>query len=329
MAYVTALATMPSNIKWKLVIWDQTNKLFLAFPVQSSAYYTSPDGVSWTARTLPFASSISVFGAIATPSFICVVTSNTPSDGVPGTYRWCFTSTDGINWSAETAFPNQGQWYSGSFRLVYNGSVVAFTSVTDNGASHLVAISSDGLSWTRYATAAPSTRPDMCWDGVYFITILSTGNKSSKSTDAISWVDGGSYGLTASSIAWSGSILCVIGAGTRTTSTSTDHGVTWNDHINALPAASTWQRVMWDGSNFIAIASDAPAAYSADGAVWYAIDANTYNLGWMAFNGSITLAVPNQAITTTIGELIGQTLAPPTALPATNITTSGFTANWI
>jgi len=105
------------------------NNTWIACSGNSTAAATSPDGVTWTARTLPVAG----FNHITFDNGLFVATRNASANV-------CYTSTDAINWTSRT-LPATGSWqepfYGNGIWVLYIGSTTT------------AATSPDAITWTQ------------------------------------------------------------------------------------------------------------------------------------------------------------------------------------
>jgi len=120
-------STMSGALTWAHGTYATACSLFMAMTA-TSTYNTSPDGVTWTSRTLPSG----VGYAIGENGTVVLVVN-------PGETQ-AYTSTNGINWTSRTLPATAGQCivYSpsgGQFIMVQGGSTIAYTSP-------------DGVTWT-------------------------------------------------------------------------------------------------------------------------------------------------------------------------------------
>ncbi|MES3036759.1 MAG: hypothetical protein V4736_02540 [Bdellovibrionota bacterium] len=211
---------------------------------------TSPDGTTWTLRTLPASVRYSdiawngtVFAAIAYNSAVAA------------------SSADGITWFAR-ALPSSSYW----FQVEWNGA--SFCTNASTISTNKAATSPDGITWT--ARALPSTKVwgGIAWNGTVFCVLGTNGFATSANgsawtaralpvitSDAGTW-----YGMTSNS-----SIYCAVANNTQTAATSTD-GLTWTK--NTLPAVRYWSDVAWNGTVFGAVTYQGFSASSTDGTTW-------------------------------------------------------------
>jgi hypothetical protein len=138
---------------------------------------TSPDGVTWTARTYP---NTYTNDCVWTGSQFVAVGLNQNGNGV------CATSPDGITWTSRTitnVFPNL---YAGPKSIAWNGTTLV---CTNNG--NLCATSTDGITWTLqsgFTTAMNNENASyVTWTGSKFIAAGTTTNRIVISTDGITW----------------------------------------------------------------------------------------------------------------------------------------------
>lgn len=87
--------------------------------------------------------------------------------------------------------------------------------------------------------------------------------------NGVSWSSGGaSPAMVFRGMAFGAGKFVAVANSTRDIAYSVD-GVNWIVVSNALPSASSWWGIKWDGTNFLAtVAGSTTAAYSADGITW-------------------------------------------------------------
>jgi hypothetical protein len=155
------------------------NNTFFLFVSNKAYCYTSSDGITWTQRTLPVIPSM-------TGCFIDVAYGNGKYVMVGGPE--IAISTDIITWSRYT-FPSESIYYSNSFSLNYAGSI-AFGNgifVVEHG-WWAKAVSTDGINWkgSDLNTSGSSSSPNVIFFNGYFFSTHRSGNKYI-STDGIIW----------------------------------------------------------------------------------------------------------------------------------------------
>jgi hypothetical protein len=111
-------------------------------------YLTSPDGVTWTARTFPLTLAWNDV-AFGNGRFVAI------SSGLAA-----LTSVDGVNWT-QVNMPASADWET----LVYGGG--KWIAVAPNSTN--AAISSDGITWTTIALPASSAWNGIATNGTVFV----------------------------------------------------------------------------------------------------------------------------------------------------------------
>jgi hypothetical protein len=249
---------------WNNICWSPELSIFCAssWTGNTDSIMTSPDGITWTTRTLTsiFWNSICWSPEL---SLFCVV-------AITGTGNRAATSPDGITWTTRTSAADN-DWND----VCWSSEEAIFCAVADSGTGTRVMTSSDGITWITRASAA-----DTNWESIIWSPELSlfcavsnsgTGNRVMTSPDAITWTtrtsaaDNGWYALT-----WSPelSLFCAVsitGTGDRVM-TSPD-GVTWT--TRTTPDES-WRSIVWapELSLFCASCLDDIVMTSPDGITW-------------------------------------------------------------
>ena len=151
------------------------------------AVYTSPDGTTWTKRTLP------VTGArVGSPRFLngkfylgmdAAANANGVPTGVPGAV---LSSADGITWSAATLTTP----LFGPNNFVYGNGVYLAIATPASGQVTQVVTSADGVSWTpRTVVAGASGASVAFFNGKFYCTLSVTNGANAlyASADAVTW----------------------------------------------------------------------------------------------------------------------------------------------
>ena len=242
---------------------------FVACTFGGSGAATSPDGITWTARSMPSSANWQVISRNASVYCAIAVVSGT-----------CATSPDGITWTAQS-MPSSSNWRS----IAWNGSV--FCAVAD---TTIAATSPDGITWTAQTLPSSGTWISLAWNGTVFCAIAYGGTAAATSANGASWT---SRTLPASAnwreIAWNGSVFCAIAYGSANAATSPD-GITWT--LRTLPSSTNWVDIAWNGSVFCAISeTGTTAATSPDGITWTRRTLAVSGCNSIAWNGSVFCAV--------------------------------------
>lgn len=250
-------STYPSSAFWTAVAWNGT--VFVAVcgnngggSGNSTKAMRSVDGITWAVSTLP--TSQNWRGVAWNGTVFCAI--GTVSGG---TYDYA-TSPDGITWTPR-AFPNYSNWTA----IAWNGSVFC---VLGGG---YTATSPDGITWAMHDAA---TAPDYFSNGDIASTgdgVLCTIPSDELDFSYVSTNNGATwaqYLLPSTafwySIAWNGTVFCVLQPGTTNAATSPD-GVTWTPRT--LPVSGGWSDIAWNGTVFCAT-DGTTAITSPDGITW-------------------------------------------------------------
>jgi hypothetical protein len=170
--------TLPLNRLWQSVKWG--NGLFLAIGYATSDYLTSPDGITWTARTLPGGAVARAFADYGNGVWMTVSNSAggsihtspngfapwTTYAGVLDSNAWCVRFT-GVNFIITSPAHNYVYWtVNGSSvhtvaapavavnswynALLKDGVVVLFSGNNGNDSNTVLRSDDHGLSWTAH-----------------------------------------------------------------------------------------------------------------------------------------------------------------------------------
>jgi hypothetical protein len=241
---------------------------------------TSPDGVTWTQRTLPYANAYYDGMAYGNGVFLAVAGGNQAA-----------TSPDGVTWTQRTLPSNQATcvvaYGGGQFVALWNGITFA-------------AASTDGINWQTYS--APAFSPDYAAYGNGTFVVVGSGVSTClTSTNGTSWTV---RTLPVVSPRWSGiaygsGLFVVIdegsGSGSPVYLTSPD-GIAWTQR--ALPVSADWRAVTYGDGAFVIVSSGTPSTTltSTDGLTWTQ-RALPIGAGWRAveFGGGTFVALSNSS----------------------------------
>lgn len=162
---------------------------------------SSPDGITWTARTLPL--SVAVAGIAWNGTVFCAVC------GAIGASNVALTSPDGITWTQRT-LPQSLYWSD----IEWNGTV--FVALAGgNSPTNICATSPDGITWTQRVMPVATYWRKIKWNGVIFLAIAGGATNTSiyaTSPDGITWTQRDCYtNWFWRGIAWSGSQWAIVG----------------------------------------------------------------------------------------------------------------------
>lgn len=245
------VSSMPAERGWHGAAWNGT--IFCAVALNSGGVATdkcatSPDGITWTERTLPAARNWS--SVVWNGSVFCAIAYSDK----------CATSPDGITWTERT-MPASRQWY----KIAWSGTVFCAIAVDS---TDKCATSPDGITWTERTHAATQTRYDIAWNGTVFCAIAISTDKCETSSDGITWTE---RTMPASrswnAIAWSGTVFCAVAIGPTDKCATSPDGITWTERT--LAASTQLLSIVWNGTIFCAVGlSTDKAETSPDGITW-------------------------------------------------------------
>lgn len=283
------IATSPDGLAWTArsvptsapLTGIAANSSIIVAVGQVGKIITSPDGITWTARTAPSTKNIN---AVAwNGSIFCAV-----CDATASTANGSMTSSDGITWTGATVPLNKNY-----FALAWNGTV--FCAVAQSGGSNDAMTASDGATWTSRAPAL-NQKSGIAWNGTVFCTVSSvSGNKAETSPDGITWttrsgITGGIY----TGIIWNGTAFIATRSDSAVIATSTD-GTTWVDSTPPTqPNSPTGYEIAgWNGTNLVALGSSGAVAIatSASGLTWNTVFYPDRPTNWVYSTNPIVQAV--------------------------------------
>jgi hypothetical protein len=135
--------------QYNSICWAPELGLFCAVSYTSAFVVTSPDGITWTDRSIP--NNRSWYSVCWSPELglFCAVNNNSAA--------FVMTSPDGITWS-ERAIPNKRAWLS----VIWAPEVRLFCAVNYANAA-FVMTSPDGITWTERSIPNTSNWIDITW----------------------------------------------------------------------------------------------------------------------------------------------------------------------
>jgi hypothetical protein len=211
---------------------------------------TSPDGASWTARTIPAGT---YYAGAWTGSVYAAVGASVAA-----------TSPDGVTWTAR-AIP------AGTYRaVVWTGSKLVAVG------TNVCATSPDGTTWTARAIPAGGYR-GVSWNGSVLAAV--GANDAATSPDGVTWTTRSVPGSNLKGLAWSGSQFVAVGFNEAVTSAD---GVTWTA-ASVPPGFGDMWSIATNGSILVAVGdtgSGGPrVATSPEGSVWSNVDVSALGTG--------------------------------------------------
>jgi len=243
---------------------------------------SSPDGTTWTIRTLPSAQGWTSLAWSSPKSLFCAI-----SGGNSGTSTAAATSADGTTWTARV-LPVAANWED----LCWGNTV--FVAVAGSfTTSNIAASSLDGTTWTRRTMPYSIGWMAVAYGGSptpLFVAVAGGINNSyslyATSPDGTTWT-GRTFPIAArfyGDIVWNGSLFVVTSiqnvSGASTLISTSPDGTTWTQRT--LPLDIWCNCVTWDpnlnlffatgqGSNAGAGGTGSIGVISPDGTTWTAV----------------------------------------------------------
>ncbi|WP_309384714.1 hypothetical protein [Cerasicoccus frondis] len=195
------------------------------------AYISSADGVSWTQET-PFHTYYGGYSRMEVINGKLVVATTQAGNSANTVY---YSSTNGRDFTGPTAGVNIGGTPV---------SMVAGNGVVLAASSGGLAISTDGVTFSRITSSLPASYPRaMVFDGSKFVA--SWYNSFHTSTDGVAWTASTGPGGDISAMAVNGSTVVAVG---EEPFHSTDGGATWDyTSTNSLGSTQSYEVVAGNG----------------------------------------------------------------------------------
>lgn len=256
----------PASSTYRDIAWSPSLGLFCAVG-SAGVIVTSPDGVTWTARTS--GTSYNLVGVCWAAGLGLFVACGNDSGGFNAEIR---TSPDGITWT---------QRYAAANPPALNGVATnaAGTTVIAFGTAGLILSSTNGTSWTsRTSQFSTDIILQATWNGSLFVAVGGSG-KISTSPDGITWTArtsgtvNGLIGVAANPATG----RTVATGGTGTVITSAD-GITWGtgNVLQSLGSGNIIQIGFGDGAFIVGPLGSGTACWaSPDGINWSIRPCNT------------------------------------------------------
>lgn len=245
-----------SNLQWRSVAWSPELNLGVAVAINGTggtlqSMWTT-DGVTWSDAGVTTVSGqwYDVKWIPEWGMFVAV--------GLGGGTNFVMTSTDGKNWTAQTATAQD--WTC----LAYSPDLNLAVAV---GASGVVMSSSDGATWVDGTPAEANQWHSVCWSdelGIFVAVALNGTNRVMWSRDGDTWVAAAaSESSSWRSVAWSPQLGIFVAVASATAATykvmSSPDGLTWTDRTEA--SAKSWYSIAWSPELgiFASVANDGGA----------------------------------------------------------------------
>lgn len=223
--------------------------------------YTSTDGVTWTARTLPanqdwvsvaygVVNGLGQYVAIARQSALTAY------------------SADGINWSsASFGVGEEWDWCG----IAYGNGIFVAVAESDSATTRRARSLDGGLSWSL--GAVPSGATAIAYGQERFVIVEGNfSNAAAYSADGLTWSqrvlpgNGDSTESNWMDVAHGNGRFVAIADNNGQVAVSIDRGTTW--FASQLPANAPWKKLAYGNGVFLAFAEGDVAASSTDGIIW-------------------------------------------------------------
>jgi hypothetical protein len=242
---VDSYATPVVGANWQAMAYG--NGLFVAMPYGTGTVATSPDGITWTQRSMPVVANWTAV-TYGGGQFVAVTNGAVAA-----------TSPDGITWTARV-LPTTANWAA----LAYGGGVYVAVSV----GTAVALTSPDGITWTQRTLPATIAWYGLAYGNGMFVTTANTsGVTIATSPDGTTWTQR-SMPVTGTyrSVTYGGGLFMAVSATSGAVAVSSPDGITWTQRT--LPATAVWNAVIYGGSQFVAISNGIIGATSPDGTTW-------------------------------------------------------------
>ena len=252
---------------------------------------TSPDGTTWTSRTLDTSTFL---GAFLQGTFLQGVTWSGTQFVAVGSGGTVLTSPDGITWTSHFS--------QGATNILY-GVAWSGTQFVAVGSVGTIRTSPDGITWTSQTSGTGYDLKGVTWSGTQFVVVGSFASSGIILTSS----DGASWGQQQvnpqsgppfdglSGVTWSGAQFVAVGVHIFTSPGGLDPGVLWT--LQTSGATNSLNSVAWSGTQFVAVGDGGTIVTSSDGITWTRQASGTANamLG-VAWSGTKFVAVGSGTI---------------------------------
>ena len=266
------------NDTWNGVTYG--NGIFVAVASTTDRVMTSPDGITWTARSAAGDNDAWQAVTYGNGTFVAV------AYGASGDH--VMTSTDGITWTARSAAGDNDKWYD----VTYGNGL--FVAVGQGASGDHVMTSPDGTTWTaRSAAGDNDTWNSITYGNGLFVAVGqgASGDHVMTSPDGTTWTARTAAGDndTWQSVTYGNGIYVAVGTATDRVMTSPD-GTTWTTRTAA--GSDAWWSVTYTGVNFVAVSCGYNGSTcnttsfsnrvmtSPDGTTWTYVSAAGNNDSW-------------------------------------------------
>jgi hypothetical protein len=297
-------ATLPTSANWIACCFNGATGIAIA--TSGAAAYSSNQGSTWTAATLPAGPSNWVALASDGTNTVAIASDSTTyattTNGITWTSRTLNTTKTGwigitVSGSTFTVFTATGDKLTGTFDALFPATNITATSPLALAYGNGIFMhppngpttgnsSSDGITWTPTGAFPLTSYLSIAYGGGYWVAIDGSGNSAYSSNNGTSWTSGGDMtgGGTISSlvpvaITYGNGLFVVVGnisdgasmyvltSPTGVTWTARSTPVSYNYRGRSISYSSTSYLFMMFNYN-VASSSQVPALTSPDGITW-------------------------------------------------------------
>lgn len=295
------------------------NNIFVAIAsngTTTTQIYTSPDGITWTARTSPnaqawqsvcYAENIGFFVAVANNGAVAAQIMTSPN----GITWSAATSSSATTWTSVCRSSNLSGMTSGNLYVAVAAvatTTCVMSSITGTGTwTARTGIAATGGGWRSICWADGIGLGTISTNSTYglFVAVSNSTNAAAcvmTSPNGITWTARTASSATSwNSVCWSETIellVAVAGNGTVNCVMTSPNGTTWTARTGI---AGTWNSVTWSPSlnMFVAVGNAGAIMHSLNGINWTSVTpVNSNNLSAVCWGNSILnrfVAVSNTA----------------------------------
>ncbi len=231
--------TLPASASWRVAYGLG---LFVLFATSGTAYYTSPDGETWTTRALSVGRNWAVL-TFHNGRFVGLVSSSAVT----------IVSTNGTSWSESSNFPHTGNAYQ---LFAGNGLFMALVIGTTVSS---YATSTDGVTWVSRTLPTSNTLCCAYGNGA-FLVLGRTGAVAYLTVDGILWkactVPGGFADFAA--LAFINGVFYAARSTAAADVYTSEDGVMWYAH--AAPTSTAWGLAIAGSDAVVVVAGSGTAS---------------------------------------------------------------------
>ena len=236
----------------------------------SNIILSSTDAISWTTVATPSSTIYDIAYSSSLGMYVAAASGSGGSNDI-------FTSTDGSTWTART-YSGITSNFIGFYCASWDGTQFTLGGQDIPSPDRIViATSTDGITWTTSSIdSAQGYLDSMLWDGTQ---LLSGGVANVSGTNRPTIYLGSTRYLISTSnrnatfdIAYSGSVYCVVTGGSLDNPAVyySTNATSWTESAISLTSPDSLNRVLYDGTKFLAVGLAGQIYVSSDANTWTA-----------------------------------------------------------